>query len=71
MCRLQPLDKDTDWTDEVKVKNSEIITELFDFEIAQFVDKELFGIPCDKLLGDRVPNPDKLSAGQTSSVCKL
>ena len=34
MCRLQPLDKDTDWTDEVKVKNSEIITELFDFEIA-------------------------------------
>ena len=55
MCRLQPLDKDTDWTDEVKVKNSEIIFELFDFEIAQFVDKELFGIPCDKLLGDRVP----------------
>ena len=54
MCRLQPLDKDTDWTDEVKVKNSEIITELFDFEIAQFVDKELFGIPYDKLLGDRV-----------------
>ena len=54
MCRLQPLDKDTDWTDEVKVKNSEINPELFDFEIAQFVDKELFGIPCDKLLGDRV-----------------
>lgn len=52
MCRLQPLDKDTDWTDEVKVKNSEIITVRL--VIAQFVDKELFGIPCDKLLGDRV-----------------
>lgn len=28
MCRLQPLDKDTDRTDEVKVKNSEIINYL-------------------------------------------
>ena len=28
VCRLQPLDKDTDRTDEVKVKNSEIINYL-------------------------------------------